>query len=196
MKNLFKGESLGFLQTRKNVRVIKEVEDKWLQVVKKQQRNFGLGDKHWKLRESEFLKELKTQSRKMKIEHEDAEEFVKNAEKCAKWILTEPEDLCKNFKDGDRNNEETDEDKILFVEHQRHVDHKKSARMNGGNKFDSDFITPNMRNDEGDDQTGKMDFRIEGEMIDATKEVCLKVHLNDPMKLTVKNEKFRARQWK
>ena len=62
--------------------------------------------------------------------------------------------------------------------------------MNGGNKFDSDFITPNMRNDEGDDQTGKMDFRIEGEMMDATKEVCLKVHLNDPMKLTVKNEKF------
>ena len=27
-------------------------------------------------------------------------------------------------------------------------------------------------------------------MIDATKEVCLKVHLNDPMKLTVKNETF------
>ena len=62
--------------------------------------------------------------------------------------------------------------------------------MNGGNKFDSDFITPNIRNDEGDDQTGKMDFRIEGEMMDATKEVCLKVHLNDPMKLTVKNKKF------
>ena len=158
MKNLFKGESLGFLQTRNKISVIKEVEDKWLQVVKKQQRNFGLGDKHWKLRESEFLKELKTQSRKMKIEHEDAEEFVKNAEKDAKWILTEPEDLHKNFKDGDRSNEETNEDKILFVEHQRHVDHEKSARMNGGNKFDSDFITPNMRNDEGDNQTGKMDF--------------------------------------
>ena len=71
----------------------------------------------------------------------------------------------------------------LFIKHRQHDDNiKESARINERNKFDSDFVTLNVSNDEGGNQTNRqfdMDVQIKGEPNDAKKEGCLKVHLKN-----------------
>ena len=47
----------------------------------------------------------------MKMNHKDAEEFVKNRDKDTKWIVMEPEDLHKNFNNEGKTSNEGDKDK-------------------------------------------------------------------------------------